>query len=403
MIGNWITYFWILGFVFAVLLTIGGVLRWIADKNKREKRLTIISICAFLVLVIMLLYGNWDVICSVLENKAGSELATYSLINISKITIKVLLIVLIVAFSLIIAFMAGLLVIYSVRAITRTISEFGQNNVDDLKEKLKIETEKIIVLMKTPVFIIGIVAGILALYLVLPLVMGEPSNSLATTWRDGVGQLVQFCTDQSNKNFATNLSVYSLIFILIGGIGYGVINILFEIIRERFKHNTVFLKEYSNSIGLLAVGVSILLLISAATEFDPNADLGEKLIFYARPFVTVIFVIALGILILEIIRLLIDMREKMIRHEARYLFVLLVGLCTVIIMKAFLIVYNSISSILGGKNMQSNTTEECIQEICNRVLEKVGEDMKEGIETDRLEDKDSKVPYSAFKGRVTKK
>lgn len=403
MIGNWITYFWILITVFAVLLVLGGILRWIANQNKREKRLTIMSICAFFVLVIMLLYRNWDVIFSVLGNSAGSEVATHSLINISKITIKVLLIVLIVAFSLIIVFMAGLLVIYSVRAITRTISEFGQNNVDDLKEKLKIETEKIIVLMKTPVFITGIVGGVLALYLILPLVMGEASDSLAESWKNGVGEIVQFCTDKSDSNFASDLSVYSLIFILIVGIGYGVVNILFEIIRERFKKNTVFLKEYSNSIGLLAVGISVLLLISSSGNLSVEDSLSEKLIDYASPFVTVIFVIALGILILEIVRLLIDMREKMIRHEARYLFVFLVGLCTVIIMRAFLIIYDSVNSILGRKNTQSDRTEEYIQEICNRILEKVAEDMEEGIETDRKRDKAGEIPYSTFKGKITKK
>lgn len=405
MIENWIMYLWILMFVFAMILTISGILRWIANTNKRKTRLTVISICAFVFLVVMLLCGKWDVISSVLQNNEGSGMATKSLINISKITIKVLLLVLIVTFSLIIAFMAILLVIYSIRAIIRTISEFQEDNVEDSKEILEKETKKIFILLKTPIFITSIVGGIVALYLVLPLLMGTSSESLAECWKDGIWKIAQICTDKSsnnefNNNFASNLSVYSLIFILIIGIGYGVVNILFEIIRERFKKNTIFLKEYSNSIGLLAIGISILLLISSSSKPDDKAPLREVLSYYATPFVTVIFIIALGILILEIVRLLIDMREKMIRKEARYLFVFLVGLCTVTIMKAFLIVYSSISSILGRKDAKSDEIEEDIQKICNRILEKTGENMEDEIE---IRDKDGEVPYSTFQGKITKK
>ena len=60
-------------------------------------------------------------------------------------------------------------------------------------------------------------------------------------------------------------------------------------------------------------------------------------------------------------------------------------------------------SILGRKNTQSDRTEEYIQEICNRILEKVAEDMEEGIETDRKRDKAGEIPYSTFKGKITKK
>ncbi len=401
MIENVMTYLWILAFAFATMMTIIGILRWVANKEKRENRLTIISICSFVVLVVMLLSGKWDTISGVLKNSSvASGLATELLINISKITIKLLLII-IIAFLLIIVFIAALLIVYSGRAIIHTILIFKESDTERLKQELQKKAEEITVLLKNPVFIVSIAGGILALYLILPLVMGENTESIAKCWMNGVGQIVQFCTNNISDNFASNLSAYSLIFILILGIGYGVGNILFEIIKERFEKKIVFLSEYSNSIGLLAVGVSILYLISSKGIDFSKISPSELVVDFLESFVLVVFVIALGILTLEIVRLLMDLREKMFRREARYLFVLLVGLCTVIIVKAFSIFYNAISSILGRKNMQLDNAEEKIQKIYDHILEKVAQDMAEEIDINNRAD--GEVPYNSFKERITKK
>lgn len=394
MIENLMTYLWILVFVFAVVLTIIGILRWIAGTGNRKGRLTIISICAFVVLVILILFDSWEAISEVLEKSSDmSSLATTLLIDISKTAIKVSMIVLIVAFSLIIAFVAVLLAVHSGKALFYTFSSNGGQKTQNLQD----EAEKIKGLLKNPVFIVTIAGGILSIFLVLPIVMGGYSSSLAECWLSGVENITQLCSDDGEGKFVYNLSMYALMFILILGIGYGVTNILFEIIRERFKKKTFFLSEYSNSIGLLAVGISILLIISSNDEFASV----KHFVDYSKPFVLVIFVIAMGIFTLEIIRLLIDMKEKIIRKEARYVFVLLVGLCTVIIMKAFSIFYDTISSILGRKNMQLNRAEKHIQKIQDTILEKVAEDMKEGINNGA--DAGGEVPYKSFKGMTTKK
>lgn len=129
----------------------------------------------------------------------------------------------------------------------------------------------------------------------------------------------------------------------------------------------------------------------------------EILISFLETFVVVIFVIALGILTLEIVRLLIDMREKMIRKEARYLFILLVGLCTVIIIKGFSIIYNAISSILGRKDMKLEGAEDYIQTIYEHIIKNVAEDMNEEINMNNRNDEGGKIPYNSFKGKTTKK
>lgn len=400
MTENWNTYFGILLLVFAVLMTIWGILHWIADSKKRTDRLKIISICSFCVLIIFGLFYNWE---SLMKSFNGGEVVndsmTESLINISKISIKFLLITFGVAFSFIIILIVVMLLVYSIKAIVYTISATKENDASTLQEKLKQEADKMMAFLKNPVFIVSIAGGILALFAVLPLVMGEPFESLADSWKSGVNKIASFASEKDG--FSSNLSKYLLIFIAIIGIGYGVGNILFEIIRERLKKKNDFLKEYSTPIGLLAVGVSILLLVAFPPDIPEETSWVKSLLYYSEPFIVVIFVISLGILLLEIVRLLMDMRERMIRREARYLFVLLVGLCTVIIMRAFLLGYNVFNSVLTGDNVKRESAEARIKKISERIIEKVAKDMEKEIE--HKNDNIGEIPYNIFKGKTTKK
>lgn len=398
MTGNWITYFGLLLLIFAVLMTIWGILHWIAEPTKRERRLTIISICSLGVLIIFGLFYNWKTIMEVFNaGTVENESVTKSLVYISKISIKAFLIAFGVAFAFIIILIVVMLLVYSIKAIVYTIAAAKENDANILQEKLETEADKMMVFLKNPVFIVSIAGGILALFAVLPLVMGEPSDSLADSWRTGVNKIASFASE--NDGFSSNLSKYLLVFIAIIGIGYSVGNILFEIIKERLKKKNGLLKEYSTPIGLLAVGISVLLLVASLPNIPEEASWGKTLFYYSKPFIVVIFVIALGILVLEIVRLLMDMRERMIRIEARYLFVLLVGLCTVIIMRAFLLGYNVFNSVLTGDNARRESAEVRIKKISEHIIEKVAKDMEKEIEHKNIEE----VPYNIFKGKTTKK
>ena len=423
MIENFMTYLWILVLAFAIVMIFGGILRWIGDKDHGKKRLFVFSICSSIVLVTVFWMRNWESIeafVNSVSNMDGSM--TKLLINVSKIMIKVLVVLVIVAFSLLIVFIAGLLIKNCAIAISYMIEEKPNDKKEQskpavvkneeqskqtrgydkkqLESKLKQDTEKLAVLLKSPIFIVGIVGGILALYLFLPLIMGVNTDSIADCWISGVEEIVKICAaDMEGDKLVSSLALYSLIFILILGIGYGVGNILFEIIRERFEKKTVFLNEYSNAIGLLAVGISILFMVS----MDDDFELAGTLVEYGKPFVVVIFVIALAIFTLEIIRLLIDMKETLIRKEARYLFVLLVGLCSVIIMKAFSIVYNTVNSVFGKKNIGLDSAEDKIEKIYDYILEIVAKDMAEELDTESRLDAVEDVPYNSFQGTTTKK
>lgn len=449
---NLVTYLWILALVFAVVMIFIGGLRWIANSNKRKERLNIISICALIFFVLVLVFYNWEKISGIFLNSAAlNDDITISLVNVFKIAIKVLVIVIIAVFSLILSFMAILLVVYSVKAILHIISAVNKNDVKKLEKDLQADIEKISISLRYPIFLVTIVVGIMALYLAFPLVIGgnlekenitkkaentlnlEKTESITKRWIAGITEIGEFCninnndanvnsnndnnsdinsdnnenihnnndSDEKKPNFANCLAVYTLIYILILGIVYAAGNILFEIIAERFESKKGFLKEYSNSIGLLTMGISILYLLSSR-RIDLSTKEPLKLVGgFLESFILVIFVIALGVLTLEIVRLLMNMKEKMLRKEARYLFVLLVGLCTMLIMRAFLVIYNAISSALGRNDKWLENMEEGIKEVYHHILKKIAEDMKEEVNVDsKVNDE---IPYNTFKGKVTKK
>lgn len=399
-------YLWILGFASSVVLIIIGVLRWLADSSKRADRMNIVSYCAFVLFLVMLLSANWDLVVNAFNGWIGSSAdATNALIDTSKITIKVMLMVLIVAFAVLLTLTAALLIIYGLWAMIRTIFSFGVSDAGTLKKELQDKAEKLTAMLNTPIFIVIIAGGILAVFGIIPIVMGDASDSLAECWKSGVEGIAAFCSNREDLTFEKSLSMYLLVYISVLGIGYAVANILYEIIKKTLgrKKGKSFLGEYSNSIGLLAVGISVLLMISSK-DFDFSSDSSwvDLFVSFSKPFALILFIVALSVLALEIVRLLMDMREKLIRKEARYLFVMLVGQCTAIIVKAFSLIYNALSSALASE-VQSESTEEHIRNIHEQIIEQVAEDLDEEINETGKNTGSMKVPYTFFKKKVTRK
>ena len=419
-------YIWMLGFAASATLTIIGILRWLADRSARKRRLNIVSGCAFCIFLWMIWSTGWIEAPGIFQMWFGSSTsATKALIETSKITIKVLLLVLIVAFAVMLTLIAALFVIYGVWAIIRTF--FSSNNAEEepLKDVLQKKAEKFVIMLSNPVFIVIITGGILAVFGIIPIVMGSGSGSLAKCWVTGVENIAFFCGKGQNfvrpealepfesigdsealghSKFGQALSIYLLVYISVLGIGYAVANILFEIIKELFnrKNKKGFLSEYSNSIVLLAVGVSILLMFSIG-EGDEDPTWTYWLGNFSKSFALVLFVIAMGVLTLEIVRLLMDMKETLIRREARYLFVMLVGQCTVISVKALSLIYNALSSALAGNGIASERAEEHIGNVQEQILDQIAQDTNQEINEVGRNTDNTKLPYAVFKKRVTRK
>ena len=388
---NLMTYALVIVFVFAAMVTVGGTLRWIGNSEERAKRLKFIWKCSVAFIGSMIAFFVWNFHHNELPSDAD-------MVQTVQVVIKAL------GVGVLLVFFALLTLIFIVLAgsiVWTVFSAIGKDKEDDketLRNKLQSRLDKIKSYINTPFFSILVTAGILALFVIMPLIIGDEQSSFTECWKDGIEQIAGLVKKGEKEEFSTSISIYALVFISIMGIGYVTANILYEIIKKRLEKRAVFMSEYSNAIGILAVGVSILCGILYKAELK-NLKTSE-VIQYAKPLVIVIFAIALGVLTLEIIRLLIDMRERLIRHEARYLFVLLVGICTMILVRVFYAVYNAVSAVLGGKSSQIRAAEEKMEMVYEEITDGISEDMIEELKDNTME---KKGPYKSFKRTITRK
>ena len=207
--------------------------------------------------------------------------------------------------------------------------------------------------------------------------------------------------DFSSKSVAS----YTLIFIIILGVGIAVVKILYSIIEQTLKKkkNVNLIDEYSSPIALLAVGIALLMLFQQG-DF-PKENRLDTIGALLGAFCTVIFIAAIIILTLEIIRLLMDIREDFIRLEARYIFISLVGQSALLLLEMLNSIYGAVNSTVSGDPdnnlLQFNATLR--QKIVDAMDDNI--DVKEiSSLTDQIKDvDDSETTFIPFDENVTKK
>lgn len=422
----------------------------VIDIEKRRKRLNIASWVAFVVLCLMLLayfgvaglpgsennYGTIESMGSPVENEAGEVLGTAEpqqsggdtmtvvALNILRMIIGLLMFGSI-AFSVIMLLFAIIFFICKVLSIIIQAKK-GNGHANE-------ESKKFVDIIKVPV-VRGFVAwGIFALFFVLPFVVGERTNgSPMETWKSGVNNIVdlfymgsktetpsadseaeELYTDSEEGKLLTEskegelsaeskaevsstdiLISYMLIYIIVLGVGSVVIKLLCSIIEHASNEEEKgeLIDEYSSSIALLAVGVAALWAMKGKAEEE---DYGKLIFNLLKAFGTVMFIAALVILTLEIIRLLMDMKEKIIRQEARYLFISLIGKSAMLLLGALNWIYDAVNSVMG--NIESRTMHRMDDRVKKRMVDIMGEQMD-----DRDKPK-GKVTFSVFDERTTKK
>lgn len=401
-------FLWLLAFVASAVLTLIGIFRWLAHTDKRSKRLDIVSYCAFIVFLFMLLSANWTSISSLFHNSLGeNQAATRTLISTSKVTVKILLIAIIIALLVLLTLTAALFVIYGLWAIIHGIRLLVTSSKEKSEEDLHDKSEKLKIMLNNPVFILIIVIDIMAIFGIVPIVMGGNSANLATNWKSGVIEISHFFMNNDIElNFTKALSIYLLIYIAILGIGYAASSILYKIIKNSFdrKNRKSLLSQYSNTIGLIAVAVSVLLMISwGIFKLKPESSWTDLLFNILKTFALGIFIIIIGVITLEIMRHIMEMRKTLLRKEARYVFIMLAGQCAVIIVKAFSLIYNALSSMLTGNEMQSESRKDSMGDILKQIPEKIAQDIIKELSGAAGHGDNMKMPYAAFKKNVTKK
>ena len=370
-------------------LIISRILRWLAPADKREGRLNIAAWIAGAVLAGEgTLFYVWKVSG---DDKIAHVKAIY--FNAIQTLIISLFATVTVASIVELLLLIGKVMLLGWKLII---------HAKDQKEGLKKEADDYKDALNNPAVMFTVAWGILALFLMLPFFTGEQGSGLIDTWVKGTNSIaVWFDMDAKPSDQGTpgNVGSYILLYIIVIGVGVAVIKIFYSLIKHLFKkENNSFIDEYSNPMALMAVGVALLWSLRLKV-FQMTSR--RKLIFELfKCFAAVIIVFTIAILTLEIIRLLMDMREKIIRQEARYLFIFLVGQCTMMLMDILILVCgaldNSVNSLPFHKMFE---LEDKMRAKMKKIIDDEADDRTDSM----AETSDRHRTFLVFSGRTTKK
>lgn len=428
---------WLGVIIVCVALVVSGILRWLAPPEKRSRRLNISGWLAFTMLIIMILYGWRADILHLFTNSGGSQAMTSIAVNSTKMAVKLLLLGAVFAIAAIVLLVFIVLLIKGIRVVL-----CAQNRtVKDWAKALKELGEQFSVITKTPIFTFFVTCGVLSVFIILPLLLGNPEGEtgMAETWVDGVQTFASAISrnestaknadadtdDNANPkedenpiedtdpdrgiNLTRNTAkakdipipeaviTYILVYVIVLGVGFSIARILYTIVKDNLKQKQTInlFDEYSGSMGVLGVGVSILLVLQDDELNIYQDELLKILAGFFKYFTIVAIVMALAIVILEVIRLVMDMRETLIRKEARYLFVALVGRVSLLT----LMLLNSISSALSSAIGQHDDVD--ISQTQRKLIRHITEAMDQEIDGGIEDNKDA--TFASFKESVTKK
>lgn len=435
---------WIGTLIVCIVLIIYGVLRWLSNPAERTKRLDTAAWISLVILFVMyLIHKRSDIVMLFGKDSTATADLTSVVINASKIAVKLLTLGAVLACTLLLLSLVFLFIRYVIAII---IVQVRPDQAGNQAATLQAKSDDFFSLMKTPILMMVITFGILATFVIIPLLMGGPTaqgvaeissaeqnpaeQSLAAVWKNGVLQIASFfekndeaapvpdqgtssgitetsaaqkpgeeevtasnARNSTYNSFSNALISYILIYIIVLGVCFAAIQIIYSIIGNCFnsKNSGGIIDEYSGSIGVLAVGISILWSVKSGVlqSGDLSTILGE----FIKSFVVVMLIIALGILALETIRLLMDMKEKLIRVEARYLFIAFVGFSAHLLLSMLGSVYGAVNTVIGGG--LDSELEDVQKELRVRIIKE--------MENHMVSAKDFKTTFTGFKATITKK
>lgn len=134
--------------------------------------------------------------------------------------------------------------------------------------------------IREPMVKVVLTISVFAAFIVIPLFCGSEGKGMVECWKTGVcyiGDLI-LKGESVSSNPATPLSVsvavYIVLYVVICGTFFGAANIVYIIFDDFLTKASGrgFLREYSNSIGLLAIGIAMLSSVFLG-KTDSNSDL----------------------------------------------------------------------------------------------------------------------------------
>lgn len=409
--------------ILCAVLIIYSTLRWIRHSKTRDKRLYILSGIAFIILLFMFsryymkhLEGpdgdenrNGIVKTELLSgDHYNNETFDFSMVTdgclaITKTVVSLLIFVVVFASAVTLLSIVILCIYIGLRTIIQGKAETG-----------KLIDNKFVYAIKQPIVILVVTLGILSFFFILPIIVGEQGGGdMIETWTDGIiriDSLFDFnisgvekggtdTTDHGDNDLVT----YILTYIIVLGVGLAVVKLLYAVLGHvLLKEDKLdLIDKYSSPIALLSVGVAFLLALQRGKI---PAETGSQTIWeLVKAFGTVVFIIAIVILTLEIIRLLIDIQQKLIRQEAKYLFIALVGQSALLVLGALNFIFSGVCSMIGSAE---NTDLDAVEVKLKRMIV---EKMKQQMDCVDVDDDGSghdgnyRTSFSEFDEKVTKK
>lgn len=434
---------WMGGLGLCIVLIVSAVLRWLAPQGTRAKRLNGLAGLAAVILCLICLAAVWGTVgtTAAAGGTDGSAAAAVNAIGdfaeISKLTIRLLLLGIMIVSVLMLLFVVVIFLKYGLKVIFAA-GTAGVADRDCLEEYLKEISRGLTSIMRTPVLVAVIAWGILALFIAFPFLMGSSEHGdMTEAWVNGVEAIVSFGSGEggnaeasddstrvnqaadtansssegtfsagtggSSKVQGTNdnsaherfdrlLIKYILLFVIVLGVVFAVFKLLYSIILQNFTeaNKKALIDEYSSAIGVLSVGVAMLWTLQDHVQL--LEDPGQLLLEFFKAFCVVMLIVALIILTLEIIRLLLDMRQRLIRQEAKFLFIILVGQGSLLLLSMMGSIYDAVSKAMG------NLEDDSLERIQCMIKKKVVKAMEEELSGKE----EFKVTFAPFDEKITK-
>ena len=379
--------------ILSFCLVVSGIIRWLhsAESHIEQRRRNIISWIAFGVLCIMLAVHFKVTELPVNESNSLEAVvsAIMGLLMFGTVVFTVLLLLLVCIFFL-----------YHVMCIVFQ-GKNGKGNAGNKYGEASQISDCFVSMIKLPIIRGFIAWGIVALFFILPVVVGGNfAVSPIENYNNGIANIVRLfhMNNYDNEDTVKIFLSYMLLYIIVLGVGFAVIKILSTMIGHAFekKKEKEMIDEYAGSIALLVIGIALLWTFQG----DEHSEIIIKVL---KSFGAVLIIITLIIFCLEIIRLLMDMKEKLIRKEARYVFIALIGQSAMLLVGILNTLYGAVNSVIGSiENTEMNKVESNLKKRMVKVID--AQINSENIE-DREED-NSHIPdmtFPVFEERITKK
>ena len=286
----------------------------------------------------------------------------------------------------------------------RTIWYAAFNNKDKFDETRRESQSLLQEAIREPMVKIVLTISVFAAFIVIPLFCGSEGKGMVECWKTGVCYII-LKGESVPSNPATSLSVsvavYIVLYVVICGTFFGAANIVYIIFDDFLTKASGrgFLREYSNSIGLLAIGIAMLSSVFLG-KTDSNSDLLKLVGNALKSMAVVILLFAVVVMVLEIINLLMDMRDTLLREESGLIFIYLVLLGSALLANVLHSLYLAVSSLF----VTSDGTTARIEKIYEDILDGMCDAVDQKVERLRNRYKyTDKATFRFFNSKITRK